>query len=125
VSNLARTFALFGLALMVACSDEGPVSGPGSLTATLVGPEGADGAAILVLVGEGVGEVAQVGTTEVQARRDGDAMRLVLVSEEGGTLSFRVAVADTTQPPQVVIEQVAGDDDELRSVDGYAVEFVR
>jgi hypothetical protein len=125
VSNLARTFALFGLALVVACSDAGPVSGPGSLTATLVGPEGADGAAILVLVGEGIGEVVAAGATEVQARRDGNATRVVLVNEDAGALAFRVAVADTTQPPQVVIEQVAGGDDELRSVDGYVVEFTR
>ena len=123
--NLARTLALLGLALLVACSDEGPVSGPGSLTATLVGPEGADGAAIVVLVGEGVGEVSEVGATEVHARRDGSATRVVLVNEEGGALAFRVSVADTTQPPQAVIEQVAGDDDELRSVDGYVVEFAR
>jgi hypothetical protein len=123
--NLVRTCALFGLALVVACSDEGPVSGPGTLTATLVGSEGADGAAIVVLVGEGVGEVLEVGSTEVHARRDGSATRLVMVNQDGGALSFRVSVADTTQPPQVVVEQVAGTDDLLRSVEGYAVEFSR
>ncbi len=109
-----------------ACSDEGPVSGPGTMTATLVGPNGAEGAALVSILGDGIGSVSGVGTTTVHARSGDSELRLVLIDQTGGTLSFEVAVPDTTQPPAVVIHEVAGPDDALRpSVDGYTVEFAR
>lgn len=112
--------------LAAGCSDEGPVSGRGTMTATVVGPNGAEGAAVLALLGDGVGEISPIGTTEVHARAGGSITRVVLIDQNGGPLSFQVAVADTTQPPSVVVEQVAGPDDELRpSVEGYSVELSR
>ena len=50
---------------------------------------------------------------------------MVLLDRRGGTLAFQVTMADTTQLPAVVIHQVAGIDDELRSVDQYTLEFGR
>lgn len=115
-------FVLF----LAACSDEGPVSGPGTMTATLVGPNGPEGAAVISLLGDGIGAVSGVGNTAVHARSGESTLRLILVDQVGGTLAFQVAVPDTTQPPAVVIHEVAGPDDALRpSVDGYSVEFVR
>ena len=112
--------------LLAACSDEGPVSGPGTLTATLTGPNGAEGAAVLSLLGDGLGAVSAVGATEVYVRSGDSNLRIVLINQEGGALSFQVAVADTTQPPSAVIHEVAGPDDELRpTVSGYALEFAR
>ncbi|MDH3270580.1 MAG: hypothetical protein OEN56_04565 [Gemmatimonadota bacterium] len=121
--RLAGLLALSGL--LSACSDEGPVSGPGTLTATLTGPNGAEGAAVIALLGDGIGQITAVGGTEVFSRIGNGAAQVVLINEPGGELSFRVAVADTTQPPAVVVEQVAGPDDALRALGAYSVEFSR
>lgn len=111
---------------VVACSDEGPVSGPGTLTATVVGPNAAEGGALVTLAGDGVGAITAIGGTEVFARTDAGLTRVVLINAAGGELSFQVAVADTTQPPAAVIEEVAGPDDELREgLDDYALEYSR
>lgn len=118
--------ALGAATFLIACSDEGPVSGPGTMTATLVGPNGAEGAAVISLLGDGVGAVSGVGNTSVHARSGESALRIILIDQAGGNLAFQVAVPDTTQPPAVVVHEVAGPDDELRpSVDGYSVEFTR
>lgn len=111
----------------VACSDAGPVSGPGVLTATLMGPNGAEGAALITLLGDGVGAVSPVAPTSVHVA-DGasSTTRILLINQEGGELRVQVEVADTTQPPTAVVEQVAGPDDALRlSLDGYSVAFRR
>ena len=112
--------------LLAACSDEGPVSGPGTMTATLVGPNGAEGAAVISLLADGIGAVSGVGNTSVHARASEGTLRLILIDQAGGNLAFEVAVPDTTQPPAVVIHEVAGPDDALRpTVDVYSVEFSR
>ena len=114
------------LLLAAACSDEAPVSGPGTMTATLRGPNGSEGAAVLALLGDGVGAVTSVGATEAYARAGDSQLRIVLVNLSGGELAFRVAVPDTTEPPAFVIEEVAGPDDALRTdLDAYVLEFSR
>ena len=121
-----RLLPLFALVALSACSDEGPVSGPGTLTATLLSPNGSEGAALVVLVGEGVGGVTPVGSTEVFAQVEGAATNIVLINQAGGELSFRVALADTLMPPEAVVQEVAGPDDELRSaLLDYALVFSR
>lgn len=102
------------------------MSGHGTLTATLVSPNGAEGAAVIVLAGEGVTDVRPAGDTEVHSRTAGSTTYVVLLSEPGGTLAFSLSVPDTTQPPTAVVQQVAGADDALRDVlSGYRVEFGR
>ena len=121
-----RLLPLLAIVALAACNDEGPVSGPGALTATLLSPNGPEGAALVVLVGEGVGEVTPLGSTEVFTRAEGSTTQIVLINQTGGELSFRVAVSDTLLAPQAVIQEVAGPDDELRPVlVGYAMEFRR
>ena len=125
-NHLIRLFTVVTIAALSACSDEGPVSGPGTLTAILMSPNGPEGAAFVVLVGEGVGEVTAVGNTEVFARADGSTTQIVLINQAGGALSFQVAVTDTLVRPQSVVQEVAGPDDELRpSLAGYSLEFRR
>lgn len=113
--------------VLAACStDEGPQSGPGTMTATLSSPNGAEGAAVVTLLGDDIGAISAVGGTEVHSRAGDSSVRIVLINEAGGELAFQVAVADTTQPPSTVVVEVAGPDDELRpTVDGYTVEFAR
>ena len=115
-----------GLALLAACADEGPVSGPGTLSATLVSPNGAEGAALVVLLGDGVGAVSQNGAARVFSYAGNSVTNIVLVNDEGGDLSFSVAVADTLQKPPYVIVEVAGPDDELRpTTTEYSLELRR
>lgn len=117
---------LLAIVALTACADESPVSGPGTMTATLISPNGAEGAALVILVGEGMGDITPIGDTEVFARVGSSSTQIVLINQVGGDLSFQVAVADTTQLPLAVVQEVAGPDDELRSsVTGYSVEFAR
>jgi hypothetical protein len=112
--------------LLAGCSDEAPVSAPGTLTATVVGPNGVEGAAVVVLLGDGVRSVAPLGTTEMYSGSGSSQTRVVLIHPTGGELMFAVAVADTTEPPAWVIAEVAGPDDQLRAdVAAYSLEFSR
>jgi hypothetical protein len=124
--TVRRSWLLAALIATSACADAGPVSGPGRVTATLVSPNGAEGAAVVVLVGEGVGVATPVGGVQLFQSAAGGTTRLVLVSMGGGELAFDVDVADTTHRPLPVIEQVAGPADELRAdLAGYRLELSR
>jgi hypothetical protein len=112
------------LLVAAACVDVGPDSGPGQMTATLLSPHGSEGAAVVVLDGPGVGAIEPVGDTEVYRSDRNGATRLVLINPAGGQLSFWVELADTAAMPTVLIEEVAGPDDELRAgLEAYRVEI--
>jgi hypothetical protein len=122
LTRLASAAALLTLA---ACGDAGPESGPGTLTAVLVSPNGAEGAAVISFPSSGVEAIGGV-SGEVYSRVEGSSVRVVVVNEPGGELSFTVALADTTRKPTALVEQVAGPDDQLRAtVSGYEVEYRR
>ena len=124
-----RAMRLMFFAVLVAttaCSDEAPVSGPGTMTATLVGPNGAEGAALVSLLGDGVGEITGLGDTEAHTEAIVGGTQLVLINQVGGDLAFEVAVTDTTNLPAWVVSQVAGPDDELREdVAAYSLAYSR
>ena len=123
---MKRLAIAFAALVVVGCSDEGPVSGPGTMTATVAGPNGPEGAAVVIILDEAVEAVSPVGDTEVYSRVGGSATHVVLINQNGGELSFEMAVADTTQPPVALVQEVAGPDDELRlDVTDYVVEFRR
>ena len=119
--------ALAMAATLAACTDQSPASAPGRVTATLVSPYGAEGAAVVTLFGEGIGEATAIGDVQLY-RSDGPALAsFVLVSHGGGALAFEVQVADTTRLPEASVEQVAGPDDQLRTgvSSGYRLELTR
>ncbi len=122
-----RVAAIGSAAVMLgACSDQGPESAPGSLTAALSSPNGAEGAAVVTLTGEGIGTTTGVGDVLVFRSDEAVVTTLVLVSPVGGELSVRVMVADTTRPPLLSVVQVAGPDDELRVLSAsYGMEWAR
>ena len=125
---MKRSFVpiLIAVLFLGGCADEGPVSGPGTLTATVVSPNGPEGAALLALFGDGIGAITPLGDTEVFSESRSGSVQVVLINQVGGVLSFSVAVADTTAPPSVVVHEIAGPDDELRAtLAGYEVEFGR
>ena len=119
-------FATFlALSLLVACTDQSP-PGPGILTATLKSQNGAEGAALVVLMGPGIGEVTPVGSNQLYSNSSLDEVRIVLINQNDGTLAFRVEVADTTIKPAAIVEEVANPDNQIRSTqDGYQLEFRR
>ncbi len=121
-----RTLLFAGALAMLGCSDEAPVSGPGTMTATLAGPGGPEGAAVVELLGPGLAGITAVGGVDLYAEVDAKGARVVLIHATGGELAFVVAVPDTTEPPAWVVRQVAGPDDALRpDLSRYAVEFSR
>ena len=123
--KLHRFVAFLGLSLLLACADQSP-PGPGILMATLKSPNGAEGAALVVLMGSGIGEATPLGNNELYTNSNLDELRIVLINQAGGELEFRVEVADTTIKPTVTVEEVAGPDNELRSaLGGYQLEFRR
>ena len=120
-----RFAAFLALSLLVACADQSP-PGPGILTATLKSPNGAEGAALVVLMGSGIGEATPLGNNELYTNSNLDELRIVLINQAGGELEFQVEVADTTNKPTATVEEVAGPDNELRAaLGGYQLEFRR
>jgi hypothetical protein len=123
VSRPTLTAALACAALLAACEMDEPVPTAGLLTATLVSPNGAEGAAWLTLFGEGIVEVRALDARTFSNVR-GDTVDVVIVRDQPGDLRFLVSVADTTHQPGVAVLEVAGGDDELRGgLQGYRVEM--
>jgi len=121
-----QSLAFAGVLLSVAaCGDAGPVPGPGTLTAVVVSPNGAEGAAVVSFPSAGVGQIGAV-SGEVFSLVDGGTVTVVVINEPGGELAFSVALTDTTQAPLGLVEQVAAPNDVLRTtLAGYTLEFRR
>jgi hypothetical protein len=120
-----RLVAVGAVCALGGCDDPAPIPGPGTLTAVVVSPNGAEGAAVVSFSSEGVGEIGAV-SGDVFSREENGTVTVVVINEPGGELSFAVALADTTQKPVGVVEEVAAPDDKLRStLAGYALEFRR
>jgi len=109
---------------LTGCGDRGPASGPGVLTATVQSPNGAEGAALLKLVGDGMGQLAPL-EGRVFSEVHGDTVLVVVVNDAGGALRFTIDVADTTRPPAGVLIEVSGPDDRLRGLGGYRLDIRR
>lgn len=113
-------------ALGLAACEGGPGPGPGTLTASVVSPHGAEGAAVLELHGPGIQGVSAASGWVFGEPGGGDTVSVVVVADDAGLLTFRVQVADTLQRLQGRVVQVAGPDDALRDrLEEYRVEVVR
>lgn len=112
--------------LMAACGDAGPRSGPGTLTATILSPNGDEGAAVVLVFGPGITGVESLDGRAFSQQR-GDTLTVVVVREgDAGTLRFALSVADTTRSFAGTIVEVSGPDDMLRMpLSGYRVEIRR
>ena len=126
MKNLLRPGVLVALAsaaLLAACDSDAPGPTAGVLTATLVSPNGAEGAAHLKLFGEGITEVRALDARTFSFTR-GDTVNVVVVRDQPGDLRFQIALSDASRLPSVSIAEVAGGDDALRTnVQGYRVEL--
>ena len=119
----SRSWTAAALVMAAAACNDSPIPAPGTLTAVLASPNGAEGAAVLSFASDGVGEIGPV-SGEVFSRVDGDSVTVVLVHEQGGELAFSMALADTTALPLGVVREVAAPNDRLRTtLAGYEVVF--
>jgi len=117
------SIALIGAALSACGSDEPVPLGPGTLQATLVSPNGPEGAVVLELVAPGLGEVT-VAEGDVFGQAEGNTTRLVIVRDIPGQIQFRVQVLERSEPPTTTVVEVADGTNELRSsISGYQIEF--
>ncbi len=116
--------ALFAALLGVwGCLDDGPRSAPGTLTAVLESPNGAEGAALIHLVGGGVSRVEPL-TGDLHTSAAGDTTKVVVLLGTPGEVAFRLNVADTTQPPATTVVQVADGQNAVRDgLAGYQVRY--
>ena len=108
--------------LLASCDSTNP-GGPGTLTAVVTSPNGAEGAAILDV--EGIVEsLSANGDVSLYLTPSGQATRAVLVRLTPGELSMKVSVPDVSHTPQIIVVEVADVDNVLRpSIAGYHVEF--
>jgi len=120
--RVSTRLVLATLTFLAGCGAE--PSGPGTLTAALVSPNGAEGSALVVLYGQGLGAVRAIEGS-VFSREDGDTLRVVVVNPDGGSLRFTVAVDDITRTPTAAVLEVADPEDRLRTLAGYTVEITR
>ncbi len=119
--------ALLSLTLaLAACTDGGPLVGPGVVRVTLDSPNGDEGAAVLLLVGEGVIRASATDEADVYSETRGETTRVVVVHPSGGTLTFDVDMVERSRPLVALIQEVAGPNDALRNdLGGYRVELSR
>jgi hypothetical protein len=110
-AGLVRALTLIA-ALWASACDQDAV--PGSLTATLVSPNGPEGAAWVTLSGPGIGAVSSLDARTF-SHAVGETVHVVVVRDQPGDLRFVVEVANTTRPPTVVVREVAGGDNRLRA----------
>lgn len=141
-NKLRRPWWILLGVLLAACESE-ILDTPIELRGRLVSPNGPEGAAILEIVGAGLGEARPVtqpaaatassgeGSSSFEAapsylfsRRSGDTLRLVIVLEEPAAMEFAVEwFRRTTRPEARVLEVVDGNNLPRGSLTGYRVEF--
>lgn len=122
-----RLVLLSSALVLAACGDATRPDAGGRYTATLAAPAGhVNGAAVVVLTGEGIDSVTAVTGRVFAQRLQGRYVRVVVVNEQPGALAFAVHIARGGDMPTANILEVADGEDELRpTLAGYAVRFAR
>lgn len=98
--------------------------GPGVLTARLVSPNGAEGAALFTIVGTGV-EVSPLGG-EIHSSQSADTTRVLIIRTQPGGIDFLISVPDTTRPLNVRVIEVADGENQVRGgIQDYSMTVTR
>jgi len=117
--RMLRSSALIFIAL-AACGTEPTFI---AYDATVVSPNGAEGAVVLELDGS-FAEAISVGSGRVFTSARNDVTRVVLVRSTPGELTFTMTLDAPAKPPTVRLLQVADGANQLRAVlRQYRVEF--
>jgi hypothetical protein len=104
--------------------DESGPEGPGAFHASLVSPAGAEGSAVLELVGG-----FQLGTISPEGGQafyeyQGTSVRLVIILDEPGPIRFQIRTEDVSVVPTASVIQVADAGNQLRaSLEGYSLQL--
>jgi len=120
--KFALVFTCAALTFVAAACDSTQPKTAGTLTAVLVSPNGAEGAAVLDVSGKVDAFAAADGISLFQTP-SASGTRIVLVRLTAGELSMKVTVPDASSPPQISVVQVADADNKLRQTQGYKVSF--
>ena len=119
------TLAALAVAALAFAGCEGSTrpDGPGTLTAALVSPNGAEGAAILDVVGP-VESFNGSSDVSVHTTPTANGVRAIVVRLSPGALQMSMRVPDVSNPPAITVVEVAGGNDKLRpSISGYQVDI--
>ncbi len=113
--------AMIAATLVAACGDDGP-SGPGTLRVTVSGTTEL-GAAVIDFAGEGLGIPSTGQTDWVEGVATEAGLRVLVVSDAGGVLTFEVPVSDLSLPlpTATVVQASRADDRRMFSVNGITV----
>jgi hypothetical protein len=123
VRDRFRISAAIGLVLVVSASGCGTEPLYRAFEASVISPNGPEGAAVLELDGTFPEVVAPSGT-QIFTHTSGGVTRVVLVLTNPGTLEFTVTLDDVGEAPDVRVIEVADGSNGLRaSLSGYHVEF--
>lgn len=117
--------------MLVGCDDGVQPRGPGDMTAVLDSPNEAEGAMLVELVGEGIGQARGAsGPYFVEAfggegSSETSGVRAIVLHQTGGELRISFELDDRDELPVVQVIEVAGPDDELRGdLSEYSVDWV-
>ncbi|HEX9690584.1 MAG TPA: hypothetical protein VGA22_00620 [Gemmatimonadales bacterium] len=117
-------FRCAGAALLLgigACAPDEPM--PGEMKATLVSPNGPEGAAVIEIAGNFPDIVPSGGVYLYSHVADG-VTRIVLVRQAPDNIVYWLFVDDTRNPPETTVLQVSAPDNTLRSLTaGYHVQY--
>jgi len=105
---------LFLLGSSVGCSDGAGNGGPGKLTYRLDSPNGDEAGFLVEISGALTGVPWAPGARSEALDMDGKVI-LAVVAQEPGQLQLVLAVEDKEDPPDLLILQVVGPDNRLRS----------
>ncbi len=122
-----KLFLRAGVALLAislsGCDRATPSDGPGTVTAALVSPNGAEGAAVVDVAGTIEGISAPTGTS-FYTTPSATGTRVILVRETPGNLEMSFHTQDISRPPAISVVEVADGNDAIRaSLTGYRMEF--
>jgi hypothetical protein len=124
----AATLSLVVLTVWGCRDSTGPSGpkGPGAFEVSLVSPNGVEGSAVLSMGGgTELGEITATDGEVYFHHADGSSKVIVLL-DTPGSIRFRVETQDVADLPSVAVEQVADDENELRtSVSGYQIQIVQ
>jgi len=119
------TASLVGVLLLAGCDSLGPEEpfGPGAIFVDLQSPNGDEGAAVFEIEDPlGLADLTPSGGWLLHEVGEGKT-RVVVILTTPGAIQFQVRSDDVRDLPVISLIQVAGPENDLRSLEGYHVDL--